>query len=567
MKRCIICGNLGDDNSTVCEVCGNPYMDLDDDAPDRMEAGDDPVTEPEPDISEDWEPEQEAPVAEEVEAQDEISEAEEIEEEPEQQAIAPKEEPEQQTMAPEEEPEQQAMAPEEEPEQQAMAPEEAPEQQAVPTLKAKQTVQTARPRTAGNNGHRMKSGPQIYGQMAGQGAADQMQPDGMLRRTMNGNDRPANHHPTAGVRRPIAGQGRPMNGGQGQPMQGRPMNSQGQPMQGRPMNGQGQPMQGRPMNSQGQPSQGRPMNGQGQPSQGRPMNSQGQPMQGRPMNSQGQPMMQNRPMSAPQYDMPSMGFQNTKIREMSKKSFQSPIFLLVALLQTVYLAGSIAAIFMKQLNFSQVMRLITGISMPTQITGYMDQLLKLMAKLDTGAVLANLAIRIPDVLMCLGLWMIVFAARSKKTEMPGVGFTFLKIVVIIGLIKSCVLMLAGLVISVALVVSAWVSGVQTMIVAAVVTLVIMIVLTMFVVMYYFSYLAMLRTFRTNTQKGESYGAASGYVAVVYILMGLFGIIGLLSGIVNGEISGIVGSAGRIGWMLLMAFWIFGYRSTLGEIED
>ena len=543
MKRCIICGNLGDDNSTVCEVCGNPYMDLDDDAPDRMEAGDDPVTEPEPDISEDWEPEQEAPVAEEVEAQDEISEAEEIEEEPERQAIAPKKEP-----------EQQAIAPEEEPEQQAMVPEEEPEQGAVPALKAKQTVQTARPRTAGNNGHRMKSGPQIYGQMAGQGAPDQMQQDGMLRRTMNGNDRPANHHPTAGVRRPIASQGRPMNG-QGQPMQGRPMNSQGQPSQGRPMNSQGQPMQGRPMNSQGQPSQGRPMNGQGQPSQGRPM------------NSQGQPMMQNRPMSAPQYDMPSMGFRNTKIQEMSKKSFQSPIFLLVALLQTVYLAGSIAAIFMKQLNFSQVMRLITGISMPTQITGYMDQLLKLMAKLDTGAVLANLAIRIPDILMCLGLWMIVFAARSKKTEMPGVGFTFLKIVVIIGLIKSCVLMLAGLVISVALVVSAWVSGVQTMIVAAVVTLVIMIVLTMLVVMYYFSYLAMLRTFRTNTQKGESYGAASGYVAVVYILMGLFGIIGLLSGIVNGEISGIVGSAGRIGWMLLMAFWIFGYRSTLGEIED
>ena len=540
MKRCIICGNLGDDNSTVCEVCGNPYMDLDDDAPDRMEAGDDPVMEP--DIPEDWEPEPEAPVAEEVEAQDEISETEVIEEEPEQQTIAPEKVSEQEAMAPEEAPEQKAMALEEAPEQKAMALEEASEQEVVPASKAKQTVQAARPRTAGNNGHRMKSGPQIYGQMAGQGAPDQMQPDGMLRRTMNGNDRPANHHPTAGVRRPVASQGRPANG-QGQPMQGRPMNGQGQPMQGRPMNGAGQPMQGRPMNGQGQP------------------------MQGRPMNDQGQPMMQNRPMSAPQYDTPSMGFRNIKIREMSKKSFQSPIFLLVALLQTVYLAGSIVAIFMKQLNFSQVMRLITGISMPTQITGYMDQLLKLMAKLDTGAVLANLAIRIPDILMCLGLWMIVFAARSKKAEMPGVGFTFLKIVVIIGLIKSCVLMLAGLVISVALVVSAWVSGVQTMIVAAVVTLVIMIVLTMFVVMYYFSYLAMLRTFRTNTQKGESYGTASGYVAVVYILMGLFGIIGLLSGIVNGEISGIVGSAGRIGWMLLMAFWIFGYRNTLGEIED
>lgn len=544
MKRCIICGNLGDDNSTVCEVCGNPYMDLDDDAPDRMEAGVDPVMEPEieepeqePGIPEDWEPEQEAAAAEEVEAQEETPVTEETEEAPKEPAAEP--------VAPPQQPVHRQAAVPKRPVQQPMPPKAAPERTAtenpgqmadVPKQAVdapRQTTQAARPRTAGGNGHRMSS-PQIYGQTAGSGASGQTQPDGMVRRTMNGNGRPANHQPTAGVRRPA--------------------NAAGRPVQNRPMNGQGQPMQSRPVNNQGQPMQNRPVNGQGQPMQSRPVNGQGQPMQ-------------NRPMNAPQHGVPSMGFRNTKIREMSKKSFRSPLFVLIALLQTVYLAGSIAAIFMKQLNFSQVMRLITGISMPSQLTGYMDQLLKLMAKLDTGAIAANLVIRIPDILMCIGLWMIVFAARSKKEEMPGGGFTFLKVVVIIGLIKSCVLMLAGLVISVALVVSAWASGVQTMIVAAVVTLVIMIVLTMFVVMYYFSYLAMLRTFRTNTQKGESYGAASGYVAVIYILMGLFGIIGLLSGIVNGEISGIVGSAGKIGWMLLMAFWIFRYRSTLSEIED
>ena len=508
MKRCIICGNLGDDNSTVCEVCGNPYMDLDDDAPDRMEAGVDPVMEPEieepeqePGIPEDWEPEQEAAAAEEVEAQEETPVTEETEEAPKEPAAEPVASPQQpvhrQAAVPKR-PVQQPMPPKAEPERATV---ENPGQMAdVPKQAAdapRQTAQAARPRTAGGNGHRMSS-PQIYGQTAGSGAPGQTQTDGMVRRTMNGNGRPANHQPTAGVRRPA--------------------NAAGRPVQNRPMNGQGQ-------------------------------------------------SMQNRPMNAPQHGVPSMGFRNITIREMSKTTFRSPLFVLIALLQTVYLAGSIAAIFMKQLNFSQVMRLITGISMPSQLTGYMDQLLKLMAKLDTGAIAANLVIRIPDILMCIGLWMIVFAARSKKEEMPGGGFTFLKVVVIIGLIKSCVLMLAGLVISVALVVSAWASGVQTMIVAAVVTLVIMIVLTMFVVMYYFSYLAMLRTFRTNTQKGESYGAASGYVAVIYILMGLFGIIGLLSGIVNGEISGIVGSAGKIGWMLLMAFWIFRYRSTLSEIED
>ena len=30
MKRCIICGNTGDDSSTVCSVCGNPYVDMSD---------------------------------------------------------------------------------------------------------------------------------------------------------------------------------------------------------------------------------------------------------------------------------------------------------------------------------------------------------------------------------------------------------------------------------------------------------------------------------------------------------------------------------------------------------
>ena len=72
---------------------------------------------------------------------------------------------------------------------------------------------------------------------------------------------------------------------------------------------------------------------------------------------------------------------------------------------------------------------------------------------------------------------------------------------------------------------------------------------------------------SGLEKSKQAERSAESAAVVYILMGLFGIIGLLSGIVNGEISGIVGSAGRIGWMLLMAFWIFGYRSTLGEIED
>ncbi|MCD7957202.1 MAG: hypothetical protein LUG93_15930, partial [Lachnospiraceae bacterium] len=32
MKRCIVCGSIGDDDSTVCKVCGNPFVDLADES-------------------------------------------------------------------------------------------------------------------------------------------------------------------------------------------------------------------------------------------------------------------------------------------------------------------------------------------------------------------------------------------------------------------------------------------------------------------------------------------------------------------------------------------------------
>ena len=60
---------------------------------------------------------------------------------------------------------------------------------------------------------------------------------------------------------------------------------------------------------------------------------------------------------------------------------------------------------------------------------------------------------------------------------------------------------------------------------------------------------------------------SGYVAVVHIVLGVFAIIDLLSGIVNSEIVNIIGGAGSIGWMLLFAVWIFMYRGRMDELEE
>ena len=450
MKRCIVCGNTGDDNNTVCSVCGGSF----------------------------------AEVMEETAVEEAVAEAAE------------------------------------------KMPEVIPGENTVQKDERSEAVQDQKaPR-------RMKSGPQIYGQagMTQKNTQAYQGQQGMVRRNIQGG----------------APQGQPMNG-----PQGRLVRPQGQPVNGpqnRPMNGP----QGRPMRPQGQPvngPQGRPMNGP----QGQPVNGP----QGRPMNGP-----QNRPAQGPAY-----GRYRMQIMETARGMLKSPLFFLIALLNTVWLAGSVAAIFMKELNFSLYAGLLADIELPAQAAGYMTDLLAIFAKLDTGAVVINLLIHIPDLLFCLGIWVIFISALAAKERMSGAGFGMVKFVMVLRMIVYCILILAGLLVSVTLVVAAWISGVQTMLIAAIITLVLMIVISMMLIMYYFSYFATLKTCRVNADNGDVYGCASSYVAVLQIIMALFSVINLLSGIVNSEISNIAAAVGKMGWMILLGIWLLRYKSKLGEFDE
>ena len=297
---------------------------------------------------------------------------------------------------------------------------------------------------------------------------------------------------------------------------------------------------------------------------GRPVNRPNGP-QGAPVNRPNGP--QGAPANRPNGPHLSPSYNGMQVIETARKAIKSPLFILIALLNTVYLVSSIAAIFLEQLNFSVAARLLSGVNLPTQFVGYMDKFLVLMAKLDTDAVVVNLAMRVPDLLFCIGLWLILVTAFSAKETMSGIGFGFVKLVLIINMIKNCVVVLAGLVISVVLTVAAWVSGTGSMTVASTVTLVLMIVIAMMVIMYYFCYMATFKTVRLNASTGEPYGKVSVYVAIMEIILALTAILNLLSGIVNAEISAITGAAGKMGWMILFALWIFSYRSRMSEFEE
>lgn len=603
MKRCIICGHVGSDDSTVCEVCGNPYLDIresdysteedeqmddadvvyEEDAAaveDTYKAENDEQEDADTDFVQ--ETAKESTQTENVNAEDHTAEAEY--------------EPLDAFEASEEEdlayvPQPKADAPDDAGLYEVPRMQDAPEEEAVPNPDAETGTKQAAP---------LRGEPHIYGQGDADRSGKQRMTSGAIRREMgrayegSRADAPARGAARpADVRKPAQMSGRAQRArrpeGRNAAEQARPEDMAGmqrrqseagngrRPMQAGTGNGgrapqamagnAGRPMQAangrRPVQANGaeyvRGAAGSLNGGQGAPNRG--------PAAVRPVNVQGGPVnMQNRPAGAYVNAARPVNYAAQRLAMTARGVLKSPLLILVALLQTVYLAGAVMAVFLKQVDFSQAARLLSNVNFPAQMAGYMNSVLNVISRLGSGAIVANLIPRIPELLLCLGLWMTVIAARTKKEKMSGTGLGLWKAYVIIGMIGACLALLGGLIISVAIVVSAWVAGTKSVIAVSVIVLILLIVVTMLVVMYYFSYLATLKTFRKNAN-GEVYGTASGYVAVIHIIAGLLGIISLLSGIVNAEIGTIISAAGQIGWMVLFGVWIFQYRTKLSGEEE
>lgn len=554
MKRCIICGNVGSDDSTVCEVCGNPYLDIqeseysdldvdygrEEELPTEEMTGASEYTEektqPEEDRGTDPEETHETKPEETYE-----SESEETHETKPAEARETKLEEAHGTKSEE--------ARETEPKDAVITPEKP----------AAAEVQMPRRQAAPLRGE-----PHIYGQSDANRGGER-RTSGAIRREMG------RAYEGSRADAPVKGAARPADVKKPEEMQQRT----GRPVGRNAAEGAQRPQGIREGQAQGRPQmQGTPM--QGNPMQERPLGANGAPM----MGAAGRSSMPMRPLppqnqSGNAANRPAGGaygngarpvnYMAQRIAAAARKQLKSPLFLLIVLLQTIYLAGTVASVYLQQVDFSQIARLLADTSVPGQAAGYVNGALSVITKLDGMAGVIQLIISFPDLLLCIGLWLTWFAARTKKEKMSCAGLNFWKIYVVIGMIGTCLMMLVGLVVGVALVVSAWASGSKGVIAVTVILLILLIVVTMMVVMYYFSFLATLKTFRRNGN-GESYGAASGYVGMIHILLGLFGIIGLLSGIVNEEIGTILSSAGKIGWMVLFGLWIFHYRSKLSEVE-
>ncbi|MDD6615621.1 MAG: hypothetical protein PUF13_05910 [Lachnospiraceae bacterium] len=245
----------------------------------------------------------------------------------------------------------------------------------------------------------------------------------------------------------------------------------------------------------------------------------------------------------------------------SRKALHSPLFLLITFLYTAAIAASAVSAVMQNLNFSHILQMLISVDAPGELMTYANKVVELLSRFDSGAVIIVLVSRIPDVFLCLGLWIAYLTSGKRRRKMPGAGFLFARIGLVLKLIAGCVLMLVCLLLAVTFAVSAWVSGIRATEVASVIFLAAMIVLTMIIVMYFFCCLHTVKVCECNMVRGESEGRASAYAAVLTMLASLLSVLVLLYSVVNMEIVGIISAACSMVWMILMGIWMLGYRKV------
>ena len=113
-----------------------------------------------------------------------------------------------------------------------------------------------------------------------------------------------------------------------------------------------------------------------------------QPGAGRPAPARSMPQGNRRPYPGqPQGAYPQgrpQAYGSFRIRETARAALHSPMFFFMALLYTAFLAGSVAAIFMQELNYSQYARIVAAVDVPAQFVSYVDDLFRLELRIAAG---------------------------------------------------------------------------------------------------------------------------------------------------------------------------------------
>lgn len=246
----------------------------------------------------------------------------------------------------------------------------------------------------------------------------------------------------------------------------------------------------------------------------------------------------------------------------ARKAVRSPLFFLALLFYTVMTVASVANLvsgnMINTLNsFQDTAQMVLGSNVA--IT-FMNSLIDIIEGMDAPILLAvNLVFCIPGLLMGIGMWMAFFQTSPSRAQISTSGFTLTKVMVILKFIGLCLLLTAGLIISVAFVVAAGAASSVASIIVGVVLLVIMILVSALVILFYVQLLHCIKVMKWNTKSGVNMGRISLYVPVMGLLLAAGTVLTMLPMAPN-DYLGLASRGTSAAWILFASFWVFYYRA-------
>ncbi len=168
---------------------------------------------------------------------------------------------------------------------------------------------------------------------------------------------------------------------------------------------------------------------------------------------------------------------------------------------------------------------------------------------------------IPNILFCLGLWLMFFRTDTKRRQFPMGGYTLTRVMMALKFIIACLIQAVGLVIAVYfVVVSAQGSSasVDSSLVQGVIVLVVMIILSVFVVMYYIQWMFCLKVVKVNSKTGADPGRMPGFLVFLSLLCTAACVL-LMIPMAPNDYIGLASRAAAAAYFLFSGLWVLTYK--------
>lgn len=250
----------------------------------------------------------------------------------------------------------------------------------------------------------------------------------------------------------------------------------------------------------------------------------------------------------------------SKSRGMVKSFF----FFLILLVHTVMTVSSIINIVggnaIQSLN--ELQATLQGVFGNNVAISFLNGIIDMIESVSSGIIIiAGAVLNFPSVVICIGLWLAFLSTHKDDGPISTAGYTLTRVMIWLEFIFTCLVLTAGLIISVAFVVAAGASSSTTSMIVGVALLAVLIIVSLFVILFYVQFLHSLKVIKQNVKTGADPGRIAIFVPVIGMIMGVFAALGLIP-MSPDDILGLISQGTTAAWLLFGSIWMLVYRAVV-----